>query len=111
MLPTCTNYFLFLFKQGINPSIIYTINSTDFALIDGFVFMTAALPEETVFLEVSLQANKTRGDQLIGGSFLINHSTPSMSVQVVATDEPSGETDTALLSVRVTSGRTTFTSS
>ncbi|XP_034094397.1 cadherin-related family member 5-like [Gymnodraco acuticeps] len=63
---------------GINPHITYSVKgSSDFSIIDGYLFMTKDLPEGT------------------------------LSLQVVAVDSTNEESDTAQLSVQVTSGLTT----
>ncbi|KAJ4937745.1 hypothetical protein JOQ06_002376, partial [Pogonophryne albipinna] len=63
---------------GINPHITYSVKgSSDFSVIDGYLFMTKDLPEGT------------------------------LSLQVVAVDSTNEESDTAQLSVQVTSGLTT----
>ncbi|XP_010774047.1 cadherin-related family member 5-like, partial [Notothenia coriiceps] len=63
---------------GINPDITYSVKgSSDFSIIDGYLFMTKDLPEGT------------------------------LSLQVVAVDSTNEESDTAQLSVEVTSGLTT----
>ncbi|KAL3044472.1 hypothetical protein OYC64_012881 [Pagothenia borchgrevinki] len=63
---------------GINPHITYSVDgSSDFSIIDGYLFMTKDLPEGT------------------------------LSLQVVAVDSTNEESDTAQLSVEVTSGLTT----
>uniref|UniRef100_A0A7N8XTC1 Cadherin domain-containing protein n=1 Tax=Mastacembelus armatus TaxID=205130 RepID=A0A7N8XTC1_9TELE len=59
---------------GLNPHITYSINgSSDISIVDGYIFMTKALPEAT------------------------------LSLQVVATDTSNDESATAQLSVEVTS--------
>ncbi|XP_059191774.1 cadherin-related family member 5 [Centropristis striata] len=62
---------------GINPHITYSVNSNDFTIIDGFLFMTRDLPEGTLALELE------------------------------ATDESNKESATAQLSVEVATGITT----
>ncbi|XP_044048795.1 cadherin-related family member 5-like isoform X4 [Siniperca chuatsi] len=63
---------------GLNPHITYYINgSSDFSILDGYLFMTKDLPEAT------------------------------LSLQVVATDKTNEESATAQLVVEVTSGLTT----
>lgn len=48
--------FSFLFKKGLNPYITYNVKgSSDFTIVDGYLFMTKDLPEATLRLEVSLQ--------------------------------------------------------
>ncbi|XP_032401511.1 cadherin-related family member 5-like [Xiphophorus hellerii] len=65
---------------GINPNITYSIKgSSDFAIIGGYVFLTKALPESSV------------------------------SIQVVATDVSNDETATAELRVELTLGLSTTT--
>ncbi|XP_026168289.1 cadherin-related family member 5 [Mastacembelus armatus] len=65
---------------GLNPHITYSINgSSDISIVDGYIFMTKALPEAT------------------------------LSLQVVATDTSNDESATAQLSVEVTSGLTSTT--
>ncbi|XP_067447055.1 cadherin-related family member 5 isoform X2 [Thunnus thynnus] len=64
--------------EGLNPNINYNIKrSSDFAIIDGYLFMTKDLPEGT------------------------------LSLQVVAEDTSTKESDTANLTVEVKSGLTT----
>ncbi|KAI9547491.1 hypothetical protein NQZ68_017044 [Dissostichus eleginoides] len=63
---------------GMNPHITYSVDgSSAFSIIDGYLFMTKDLPEAT------------------------------LSLQVVAVDSTNEESDTAQLSVQVTSGLTT----
>ncbi|XP_073328712.1 uncharacterized protein [Pagrus major] len=63
---------------GLNPHITYQVTgSSDFSIVDGYLFMTTDLPEET------------------------------LSLQVVATDTTNDQTATAQLSVQVTAGLTT----
>ncbi|KAM7415376.1 hypothetical protein PAMA_019957 [Pampus argenteus] len=62
---------------GLNPNIIYNISSTDFSIVNGYVFMIKELPDAI------------------------------LSLQVVAEDMSSGELATAELLVEVTSGLTT----
>ncbi|XP_041795560.1 cadherin-related family member 5 [Chelmon rostratus] len=67
-------------KQGVNPHITYSITgSSEFVIMDGFLFMTKDLPQST------------------------------LSLQVLATDNSNGETATADLLVEVPSGFTTTT--
>ncbi|XP_045893060.1 cadherin-related family member 5 isoform X2 [Micropterus dolomieu] len=64
--------------EGLNPHITYSISrSSDFSIIDGYIFMTKDVSQGTVYL------------------------------QVVATDKSNDESATAQLSVEVTSGLTT----
>ncbi|XP_036962072.1 cadherin-related family member 5 isoform X1 [Acanthopagrus latus] len=63
---------------GLNPHITYQVTgSNDFSIVDGYLFMTKDLPEET------------------------------LSLQVVATDTINDQSATAQLSVQVTNGLTT----
>lgn len=54
--PAPTFFFLHMLKQGLNPHITYSImGRSEFSIINGFLFMTKELPEETLSLEVSVQ--------------------------------------------------------
>lgn len=44
---------LSLFPQGLNPNIIYYVNGrSEFSIVEGFLFMTDRLPEDTLDLQV-----------------------------------------------------------
>ncbi|XP_073328713.1 uncharacterized protein [Pagrus major] len=65
---------------GLNPHITYQVTgSSDFSIVDGYLFMTTDLPEETLSLQVV--ATDTTNDQT---------ATAQLSVQVTAVIVPSG---------------------
>ncbi|XP_036962073.1 cadherin-related family member 5 isoform X2 [Acanthopagrus latus] len=66
---------------GLNPHITYQVTgSNDFSIVDGYLFMTKDLPEETLSLQVV--ATDTINDQ---------SATAQLSVQVTNVIVPSGE--------------------
>ncbi|KAM8750382.1 cadherin-related family member 5 isoform 2-T2 [Acanthopagrus schlegelii] len=66
---------------GLNPHITYQVTgSNDFSIVDGYLFMTKDLPEETLSLQVV--ATDTTNDQ---------SATAQLSVQVTNVIVPSGE--------------------